>query len=232
MTIERIRRPVPTRFLPARLYVDDIQEIIDLFEKEAKTHGNVEEATHTTITVEDKKCDQVDDLLHLGVRETRTLEVDVEKMGVQLRFRTTTFSTEWTSYGLPYDKAWAIYHRLEDILDERAYKWRRLCRALTAGSRDAVWLVLAIISGASLTWNFKTMTAPIVRDALVVPYFFLFAIVLAGTRQNSTVVFRRYSDHAAARRDFKEKMIPDLIKIGIGFGLGLLAEYIKHKLWP
>lgn len=239
MTIERIKRPIPSNLPPARIYFDDLQEIVRVFH-EAAPQSELDEPMKTKFTVGDRTCDQVEELLDLGRETVKDFAVEFSTGSRYFaRFGTSWSSTTWYTIGLSYEEQWVIFHRLEDILTPRKSLWRAIVHKiilsgsiwtfLTLLSLILLWgIVNTLIPGSISHWHYAGVLTYVAVGILIA----LGVAVAAGISVHSVVVLSRSSEGADARRASVYKAVPEIIRLVASFGLGLLTLYLKHKYWP
>ena len=86
-------------------------------------------------------------------------------------------------------------------------------------------ILLPALLSAKLVPRALTLTALAVLAILV------FALRL-GLHTHSVVIFRTHAVHSSQKLQTAWKVIPDVVKIVVGFVLGVLTLYLKHKFWP
>ncbi len=132
MAISSREKEVPTRLLPARLYLDDIGEIREIILHAAAPRVVRPEDDPTQLAVETKfyignqVCTEVQDLPKIK-KHTRDFEMRLSAPdGFSARFSVGEYGTQWTSYGLTKADAWRAFHKLEIVIERRKIRWRSL----------------------------------------------------------------------------------------------------------
>jgi hypothetical protein len=124
MAITRLPKPVPDDLPPARLYLDDIEEVATILaaalEETTAVTKQGEKATdiQTKFRIEDKVAPQIRDFEHLKKR-THDLTVIVSKGNFQAMLIITGSDTRWLSVDLSREKSWDTYSKLKTIFDQK-----------------------------------------------------------------------------------------------------------------
>lgn len=236
MTIHRLKQPVPEELPPAKLYIDDLEEILRVVRRAMVANVDGYDVKYQSLRVGDMDCDEIEDLTKLEKRSTREF-VFAMKQGECTFYLSLGRSTVWRCSGFSHEEEWLLYHELEDIFRPRRYRWRVFCRELLGFKNVVLYPILFLIAlSVLIAWlepNQRLQAHEPLRIYTAIALTLLAGLpVLYGVIQNSTIVLERFSAHAAARRALGEKLIPDALKILIGFAFGLLADYLKHRWWP
>ncbi len=243
MTISRQEKPVPTRLPAARLYLDDIEDIVRILSeadqsREAKSNGFDKDAPiKVQFQIGNQMCDEVQDLPKIAKNSPSfELQVSRGRFGLSARLGVSRYGTQWTTYGLTKDEAWTTFRRLEALFESRRLPWTHLLHShftgflLIHGFMLSLLCVSFMFLPASLAGRLPHSTA-----VAVVAMFVTAAIVAialwVGLRRHSIVILRYSWDHAALREDTKTKLIIAGASSIITFGLTFLGMYLKHKFW-
>jgi hypothetical protein len=94
MAIRPVPQEAPNKFNPARLFLDDIEEIIRVFveaekNRKEKLFFNPDENLEITFQVDDQKCDELDDLKRIHPPSTYNFRVEVRRTGFNASFGPT-----------------------------------------------------------------------------------------------------------------------------------------------
>jgi len=242
MAIRPVPREVPNKLNPARLFLDDIEEIIRIFtdaendRHEKPDHVEGENLT-TTFQIGNQTCDELADLKKLHPPFTYEFLVRVERTGFNAHVSITKSGTSWYSYGLDDNDRWGTFHKLELIFDRRKLRWKSL---LNSHARVSYWIygaatALFILLIPTLSLRFLPHV-PAMLQILVLPVLVILGVLLwflrSGLSTHSIVIFRSHADHSSQRVQTAWKVIPDVVKIFLGFLLGALTLYLKHRYWP
>jgi hypothetical protein len=237
MAIRPVPKEVPTRFVPARLFLDDIEEILLIF-AEAETNRHEKpyfregENLQTTFQAENQACDGLADLKNIYPPFAHKFFVSVARGGFNCYLRVDESSTTWNPYGLDENDQWGTFHRLELIFERRELRWKSLLH-----SHSGVFYSIYGATTALLTFLLPVLLFPkLVPRALTLTALAVLAILVFalrfGLHTHSVVMFRTHADHSSQKLQTAWKVIPDIIKILVGFVLGVLTLYLKHKFWP
>jgi hypothetical protein len=228
--------PQPSIILsPAKLYLDEIEQIIQIFveaEKERSEERRSDEKVETLFQIHDQTTSDIQDLSKIHPDSTNDFLVEARKgTGFNASVRIYETNTSWYAYGLTENENWALFHKLEALFEARKLRWKKL---LHAHSRVAYWIYGA--TSVLLFALFLIAFTPLVRRTLVVVLFVVLATLLislrAGLRSHSIVIFRHRADHAVRGQEGALKAVLEISKLIIGFLLGVLTLYLKHKYWP
>jgi hypothetical protein len=236
VAITTIEAEVPSEFPPARLFLDDIEEIAGVLVASAqnrKRQGDINEdpaPTKLTFTVKDRVCDEAQELPKIA-KNTIWLMVKAERQYWSMTvLRFSRYSTTLGYYGVTREEQLSTFYSLAPI-----FKRRKLWLATLLHFNRVLVLALMfflILAQLTLAFMFKKQTALI---PVIVIGFLLVAIgttLVATTRHHSIVILRHSSESSTARQEMISKSIPIVASNILSFILGLLALYIKHKYWP
>ncbi len=125
----------------ARLYLDDIERIIQIFveaEKERSEELRIP-GRHEPAEVFSQVQDQttIQDLARIHPDFTNDFYVEVRKsVGFNGHVRITSSNTTWYDYGLTDNEEWGMFHKLEALLGARKLSWKSLLHARARLIRD------------------------------------------------------------------------------------------------
>jgi len=229
MTIYRKPKDVPTDLPPARLYLDDLQQVIQIFQEAENAdrvrsplpqHVTPDEAeTKTTFAVGDYICSSLEELPKIASK-TRQLVIEVKRYRFYAKFELNEWATHWSSHTLPPEEQLYVYHKLKALFDERRILWRYAAHKVPWGTGS----LLAVAAG------FLLASRPS-HPALVLSGWLLLALwiaALSGQFFQSTVILRWRDEHSTRRWEAAWKVVPPIIT----FLLGMLTLYLTHKIWP
>jgi hypothetical protein len=239
MTIHHKNPEVPRALPPARLYLDDIEQVVQAFSEAAlKAQGSANgEQLKTTFQVRDRFTTDLGDLPKIGKR-TRDFTLTMERTGLALQFELDD-RLHWWSHGLTQADAWTTFHKLEAILQPRIL-WLRARLRKSPGIAFTTYGFAAVLSvfGACATVFllarlFSPRHAMTVASLMSVPAFFIGMKVADGFLDDQSTIVLRYSyDQAALREDRNAKILIGAISAAIAFALGIVSMALKHKYWP
>ena len=240
----RQKEPQPEiRLPPAKLYLDDIEQIIRILTEalgnEQDSSGGVE-PVELLFQIHDHTTDDIHDLSKIHPDHTHDFYVDVRKAhGGHASVTINKSNAVWYSFGSATDDDWGLFHKLEALFEARKRPWKKL---LHAHSKVSNWLY-----GATSALLFVAL-GPLAALRFVprIPTWFpwtplvLFIVILAalvislrvGLSSHSIVIFHNRADHASRGQEQAVKTLLEIFKLVIGFLLGALTLYLKHKYWP
>lgn len=175
--VRRRQQPPPLELPPARLFLDDLEEVIGIF-REAQKWADPpiqDQELNTTFQVGDWECDTLDDLRTLG-EKTRTFHLEVAR---PYAFSCWTYIYRdrfaWGSSGLSTEGRWAVYGQLQRVFEKRKLRWYPGLRSvvvfqnsyeykgfLPSIKRHATKIVVAIVT-AVLTFIITKLADKIIR---------------------------------------------------------------------
>lgn len=236
MAIRLVPKQVPREFRPARLYLDDIEEIIQIFtEAENNRHEKLffreDENLHTTFQVENKTCDDLDDLKKIYPPLAHNFFAGVNRSGFNCYLRIDEHAATWSPYGLEENDEWGTFHKLELIFERRKLRWKSLLH-LYPGAFYWIYGAATILLIFLLPLLFINRVPRALTWIAIAPTAILVFGLRLGLHTHSVVIFRTYAEHSSQKIQTAWKVVPDMVKILLGFFLGLLTNYLKHYFWP
>jgi hypothetical protein len=228
MTISRKEAPIPDELPAARLYLEDIEEIVGILLQGGA--GTKEEVVQV--------CDQILDLPKIAKSTTHLAVLVRGERGSHYiaRFVVSHSSTEWSAYALTTEQAWAAYRKLEALFEKRRLPLRNLLHSHKAlfyvlqGMLSSLILLTPLILLSDLAAYRVALSVTLAVAALA------FLTLWAGLRRHSIVILRNSWDHAARREELKTKIyagtIPAIIGTLVGIVGTLIVLYVQHKYWP
>jgi hypothetical protein len=235
MTITRPPAPVPTDLTIARLYLDDVEEIVQiLLDAEKKLDlepfkDGPDDAVKVEFTVgEDtaaRTCDSIGDLRKIS-RSTQHFELRVTRRFSYRAILTIGGLTNriWTD-GLSYDEEVAVFHRVEHVFRQRRLLLRDLSSKIPPWSGGAGFAVVYVGSLLLLYSNVWHIGAALAIVSMGTAGYFTWRVTRGLA---SIIVFRNYSEQDEVRRERVGKFFFEAGKVIAPFLLGILA----HKYWP
>jgi len=220
---------------PAKLYLDDIEQIIQIL-IEAENERNEElrsnEEVRILFQIHDQTTSDIQDLSRIHPDSTNDFFVEARK-GTEFNAGVRMFKphTTWYAWGLTESENWALFHKLEALFEARKFRWKKF---LHAHSRISYWIYGATSAVLFLSWLLLLIPrVPRVPVAIfLVAMAILFIALRTGLSSHSIVIFRHRADHAVRGREGAMKAVLEVSKLIIGFLLGALTLYLKHKYWP
>jgi hypothetical protein len=235
----RTREPdLPSEFPPARLFLDDIEEIVRTLvdaNKDLNPSGrrSGDDKLKVELTIKDQVCDAVEDLPKIAKKATElwiSLEWESGFTACTLTFQKGL--TFLSSFYLDREGHLGLYHKLTPIFNRRK-RW--LARFVLENERR--FLTLAFITNliaslalfALLRHYFSTGAAVVVVLVEITVFFFL---TFAFQPAYNQIILHRWAEHHTQRQEKKWKLIPVVVSSILGFIVGLLTSYVKCKYWP
>jgi hypothetical protein len=239
VTIRTKEPDVPNHFPPAKLFLDDIEEIVTILVETVEnpeptsTPPPEDAKTMVTIAAKDRICDVVSELPNIA-RRTAELSISVERSGWDVTVLRITESDAHLLFGLySREKKLGVFHKVEPIFRRRNLWLRTLVwshyvpslGAVTSTSLAAIGLLAAFLFNVP----FHHPTRVLVLESLVV----LTAITLWWTlSHHSIIILRHSSEPSPIRQELLHKFPLVALSSALTFLLTLLGLYLKHKYWP
>ncbi len=220
MAIKPLPQSIPTALPPAKLYLDDIGDILRIL-----TDSDM--GCQARLVAGTSKCDTLDDLKGLGGRTTHFV-MDISSPGKHQTLELTPSATRIYIYETGDQlAAWSKYVNVAAIFEKRKLRLKTVANALGWRILAALWL-LSMAGWMLAPYALKPLpvydlprlaTAVLVAAATV--YYFLSSQSIVYLRQPHKVgVVRWLQDHK-----------PEIV---VGFAcvlLGALASQIVTRVW-
>jgi hypothetical protein len=246
MTIElqepQVRRDLP----PARLYLDDIEQIVRIFSQEIKAYerelnpGEQQREPEPTFQIRDRVTHDINDLQKIA-KVTNTLSITIEsnRSYVSLALFISNAGVSWGEYGLTKADAWKTYHKLEALFKPRSH-WLRAWPHRSASTTIATVLGTALIIAIPIAFTVRAVAHEFARNhALGVAALILFTTLGMSLLLTApllawpcTVVLRQLPEIAEAREERNSKLFFAALGWALGTATALVGIYVKHKFWP
>ena len=238
MTIRTKEPYVPDEFPPARLFLDDIEEIIRILREFLETRK-----MDSRSTVEDlkmslkfssagKECDDLEDLPKIA-KSNREFTISLTKGDwpqQTLRFH-PWLGTMWLSSGLNTEDTWSAFHKLEAIFKKRPRRWSSMLRSIPWWQVWTLWFA-AMWSPPFLAPQLHNLMPHLtVGGITLLLYTIIVTAAIIGLR-HTTIVFRHSWAPSPLRQELLQKLPLIIITSALTFLLTLLGFYLKHKYWP
>jgi hypothetical protein len=127
MTTTVVREGPPIGFPAAKLFLDDLDEIIRVFRESRKyaEHPDAIQELILSIRFRTWQCDSLDDLRQLGKKASKDFSLDVAD---EWRFSGTFYISGktfagWSDTRLSDDGKWLVYGQLRSIVEKRKFRW-------------------------------------------------------------------------------------------------------------
>jgi hypothetical protein len=234
MAIKTKELEVPQHFPPARIYLDDLQEIVEIF-REARKYEKYERQSEDRETISfecgNKTCDTFDELKKLsGTNWEFAVRVDNSSFCSNSLY-VNRGGCSWLSSGLSRDGQWATYRKLEALFRHRKVRWRAAVQAFpwwgwAAGNMVITTTVLSIprLRSSSSLW----------LTAFLLYFLSSTALFLLAHHRHTLVVLQDYSEPLGFR-GILSKSVPQIVGAVVAFFLGIVAaltvQYLHRKGW-
>jgi hypothetical protein len=238
MAIRTTEKDVPTEFPPARLFLDDIGEIIRILFELVQSQRLIllpneeEPRIEVVLSTGDEECDDVQDLPKIA-KSNRNLSIEVRRGNwVSTSLTTAPWSrTRWWKSGFTNENTWSAYRKLESLFNKRKLRWRAWVHPLPSWLSLGIFTIgpVALLALGILLLKFMPRAA--VETVLLL---FLGALITAGVTsfRHATLTLRNSWDPSPFSLYLKDKIIPVIVGAVAGALLTLLGLYLKHKYWP
>ena len=220
MAIKSLPQSLPSELPPAKLYLDDITEIVQIL-----TDSNP--GCQASFVAGKSKCDTLDDLRDLGGRTTHFV-MNISSPGKHQTLELTPSSTRIHIHeiGDPLP-AWSKYVNVAAIFEKRRLRLKSVSRAIGWRLFAGLWLLTLAL------WMFvphalkpvpvyelpRLATGIIVAAAIV--YYFV---------SSQSIVYLRYPRKVGVERWLEEHK-PEIIVGLICALMGALASQVLERFW-
>jgi len=234
MTISRKEKEVPKDLPPARLYLDDIEMVIKVFQ-EAKQNqtDKPEKQPVLKFEIENQVCTELADLPKI-TEATKNLTMEVNMPNFSGFLRISPKATHWDTFGLERTEEWSVHSKLEPIFRARERAMVALTRKMPTGAIGvAMGIIVALIVFPYLvSYSIPNMYYPLPSARGLYVVGLILVVLLASyetlTSSHTVVVLRPYSESSAERdKSFRSK-VWDVAKIVLAAIVGALI----YKFWP
>jgi hypothetical protein len=254
VTVRTKEADAPNQSPPARLFLDDIEEIVSILvdaneNREKSIRPDKDVKATLTLAIKDQVCDEVQELPKIATK-TFDLSVSVAAQNwlpeSSLTFR--TYGTVLRLSGFTKVERLSIYHKLAPIFKRRNLWWATFIHSHSGWSATIFGAVSAALYILLLLW-LSVLFLPITGSAIasylsrheVIHWSLraatLIAVTLAtalwsGRRQHSVIILRYSSEPSPLRQELLQKIPVAAVTSVLTFLLTLLGFYLKHKYWP
>ena len=220
MTIKPLPQSIPTKLPPAKLYLDDIAEIVQIL-------SDSSENSHASFVAGRSKCDTVDDLKDLGGRATHFV-MDISSPGKHQTLELTPSSTRIHIHEIGDQlPAWSKYVNVAAIFERRKLRLKSVARALGwrifAGLwllTVAFWMFVPHAIKPVPTYELPRLATGIIIAGAVVYYFV----------SSQSIVYLRYPHKVGAARWLEEHK-PEIIVGVICTLMGAITSQVLERIW-
>jgi hypothetical protein len=211
---------IPSQLPPAKLYLDDIGEILQIL-----TDSSAD--CQASFVVGKSKCDTLDDLKDLRGRTTRfvmNISAPGKHQTLELTPSTTRIHIHETGDQLP---AWSKYVNVAAIFEKRRLRLKSLVRTLAPWVFAGLWLVAVAL------WIF---VPPVARPISIykLPHiatgFILAVAVVYYFVSSHSIVYLRYPQRVGVGR-WLEDHKPEIIVGAVCAVLAAIATLVVEKGW-
>jgi len=220
MAIRVLQESIPTKLPPAKLYLDDINEIVQILTDSG-------EDCRASFVAGRSKCDTLDDLKELRGRTTRFL-MNISSPGKHHTLELTTSATRIHIHELGDQlPAWSKYVNVAAVFERRKLRLKSAIRSVGLWILAGLWLLMVAV------WIFAPHVAkPISIDKvphLVTGVLLAVAVVYYLVSSHSVVYLRL--PHRVGVGGWLEDHKPEII-VGIICALmGAISTRIVEKVW-
>lgn len=220
MAIKPLPDRIPTKLPPAKLYLEDIKEILQIL-----TDSSAD--CQASFVAGKSKCDTLDDLQELRGRTTHFV-MNISSPGKHQTLELTTSMTQIHVYEMGDQLgAWSKYVKVAAIFDRRRLRLKSAVRSvgswILAGLwflTIAAWMFELHVAKPILIYELPHLVTGIILAAAVVYYFV----------SSHSVVYLRYPHRVGVGR-WLEDHKPELIVGVICALMGVIATRIVERAW-
>jgi hypothetical protein len=240
-------RSIPDEFPNARLFIDDIETIVQILSQameKTATSGTLSKKiiggtlpdkneVKVVYSVDNDEMDSIDDLLERGGSLTK-LEIRVGHTGaygsVAMKFGGMISRPRVSLYGLSADEQWTVYGKIRDVLQRRRMILKNFIDDLPLSVTIGSWVVVS-----QVPWIMdsipKIHRGPIYNAVgiayfvLAVPWIICFLIWMFGS---SRIYLARYHERSRASAESRRRYAMGVIT----FLLGVVATKIIDHFIP
>ena len=220
MAIKPFPDSIPSELPPAKLYLDDISEILQIL-------TDSDQGCQASFVVGKSKCDTLDDLKDLRGRTTRFV-LDISSPGKHQTLELTPSATRIHIHELGDQlPAWSKYVNVAAIFKKRRLRLKSFVRTAAAWVFAALWLVAAAV------WIFAPHFAgPISLHKLpnLATGFLLAVAVVYYFVSSHSIVYLRYPQRVGVGR-WLEDHKPEIIVGAVCAVLAVVATEVIEKGW-
>lgn len=242
MTISRLPTPVPKDLPAARLFLDDIEEIVQLLLSAGEVQHTSTVRTpvdwpplEMAFSVGDRICDRIEELPQI-TKSTKNLIIQVMRGSRFHAVLVVDRFAELTTHGLRYDEQLAVFYRVEDVFKQRRLRWHLLT---LENFRNAPRYTLGL-GGVVIGFVFALMGTLVSKgmhlrwgSAIAIGGAVIVCLGLSwGLTRGTTVIFRNFSEQEELREKKRAGIVVEAVKLFVAFLFGMLTLYLKHKYWP
>ena len=229
MAIRRKEMQIPEGFPPAKLYLDDLREIIEIFRQSIKykTSEWNTDSERLVFECDDKTCETLEDLQTVGGK-TVNFVLRTSLQGVEHTLAVHPAHVFWRFYGLTIEGGWDTYRKLAAVFKSKCDRWKAAFCSIPLWVPSLAGLPLSL----ALLFILKKLMPANLAAVLDFGLILLFMGFWAVAYFRPTVVFLRPSTESSRFRELIKRGAPQIIAALIGASATLLGLYLRHKFWP
>jgi hypothetical protein len=220
LTIKPLPQRIPTRLPPAKLYLDDINEIFQILTDSSPD-------CQASFVAGKSKCDTLDDLKELRGRTTHFV-MNISSTGKHQTLELTPSATQIHVFETGDQlQAWSKYVNVAAIFEKRRLKLKSAMRSV------GLWILAGLGFLMAAVWMFRphaVKPVSIYELPNIVTAIFLAAAVAYYFVSSHSVVYLRYPQRMGVGR-WLEDHKPEII-VGLTCALmGAIASRIVERIW-
>jgi hypothetical protein len=220
LAIKPLPQSIPTQLPPAKLYLDDITEILQIL-----TDSSAD--CQASFVAGKSKCDTLDDLKNLGGRTTHFV-MDISGPGKHQTLELTTSATRIHIYEIGDQlPAWSKYVNVAAMFERRKLKLKSAIRSVRSWIFASLWLLTVaawmLVPHAAKPISIRELPylATGILLAAAVVYYFV---------SSHSIVYLRHPRKAGVGR-WLEDHKPEIIVGVICVLMGAITTRIVEKVW-
>jgi hypothetical protein len=242
----------PRDLPPATLYLDDLEEIVQIFRNfghlsstEGSEPGSDETQVREYFELGNQVCTEISDLEKIGGAISNLGTRVVVTHGTNrcaFDLRIDRFSTVWTCFGLDEEEKWRAYRRLKAVFELRKRHWRAIFGAFEVLAL-ATFVPLAVIGAVVVLLSHTGKIAQLARLKppptsfwMGLPLGLLFAFLII---KNHTIVYLRrrpargtWTDAIKRNEVWLAAILGAVAGAIAGGAATVVAERLIRKWWP
>jgi hypothetical protein len=230
---------VPSALPHARLYLDDIESIEQIFKDsilkaikaEATDNSRTVPELDTTYVMGREEMDSIDDLLEQGGSSTRFhFEVHARESYryCLLSLNGPSSLPSVYSYGIDNAGEWGLHAKVAAVFKRRSMPIRNLLEGLPSGVKVGAWTV-----AGAMTWilaKVQTTSHPLLWNVIAITYLAYVLLLVAAAfilmLRPSRVYFVRSHERSKASRERRKQYVIRAITFGSGIIFIELVHYV------
>ncbi len=225
------RLKVPDEFQPARLFLDDIEEIARILVDAIQ----LAKVQILTFRIKDRVCDEVQELPKIAKKTSKLwIKVDSPNFGPNVSLSFNDNGSLLSCYGLKEAEELKLFQKLAPIFERRKLRLRTFVWSHYWNSVAALFGACVAVLGLLVIFILKPDLIRHPMRAIVGPLLLLLPIIALGSTlsYHSIIVMRPSSEPSPLRQELLHKFPLVAISSALTFLLTLLGLYLKHKYWP